>query len=240
MGMIKTKGIVFRSIKYRETSLIVDIYTRENGLLSFIVNGVRKPKSKMGASMFQHASLVDMVAYHKQGGGLSRIKEIKSTYPYRFIPYEIGKSSVALFMLELARNSIIEEESNYELYDFLERYFMLLDQTQERIALLHIKFMIELTRYIGFYPSLPEEGNSIFNLEAGRYAPAHHIGTYLMDETQSEALATIMQTAPEEVHGLSVHKHVRSGLIDQLIVYYRLHIEGFRPLKSYDVLKQIF
>ncbi|MFN6018757.1 MAG: recombination protein O N-terminal domain-containing protein, partial [Bacteroidota bacterium] len=40
--IIKTKGYVFRTLKYGEHQLITDIFTESNGLLSFIVPGARK------------------------------------------------------------------------------------------------------------------------------------------------------------------------------------------------------
>ncbi len=241
MAIIKTKGIVFKSIKYRETSLIVDIYTREKGLLSFIVNGVRKAKSRMGASLFQHSSLVDMVAYHKQGGGLSRIKEIKSAFPYTSIPYAIEKSSIALFMLELSRNSIIEEEENYPLYDFLESQFILLDQHTEKVSNLHIKFMLELTKHIGFYPDASGASDSTrMDLEGGRFVAEHFMGSYVLDVTESRYIRSLIDTPSEHVHTLSIPKISRKKIIEGMIKYYRLHIESFKPLKSYEVLQQLF
>ncbi len=241
MSIIKTKGIVFKSIKYRETSLIVDIYTREKGLLSFIVNGVRKSKSRMGASLFQHSSLVDMVAYHKQGGGLCRIKEIKSAYPYATIPYTILKSSIALFMLELARNSIIEEEENYPLYDFLESQFILLDTHTDKVSNLHIKFMLELTKHIGFYPDVSGDSDTgILDLEGGRFVSEHFMGSYVLDVTESRYIRSLIDIPSDQAHNLVIPKTSRKKIIEGMIKYYRLHIESFKPLKSYEVLQQLF
>ncbi|MFT3936946.1 MAG: recombination protein O N-terminal domain-containing protein [Chitinophagaceae bacterium] len=56
-----TKGIVLRTVKYGETSVIASIYTELFGLQSYLVNGVRT-SSKKGpgkASLFQPGSILD-------------------------------------------------------------------------------------------------------------------------------------------------------------------------------------
>ena len=80
--LIKTRGIVFKSIKYSETSLIVDIYTEEKGLRKYLISGVRSKKAKTSAGLFQVMSLVDLVAYHRDDKDLTRIKAIKHNYVY--------------------------------------------------------------------------------------------------------------------------------------------------------------
>ena len=86
MAFFKSNGIVFRSIKYGETSIITDIYTREKGLRSFLISGVRRSRSRMSASLFQHGNILEMVAYDKESGKLGRIREVQSAYLYREIP----------------------------------------------------------------------------------------------------------------------------------------------------------
>ena len=44
----KTKGIVLRTVKYGETSVIVTILTELFGLQSYLVNGVRTSSGKGG------------------------------------------------------------------------------------------------------------------------------------------------------------------------------------------------
>ena len=117
--LIKTRGIIFRAVKYSETSIIADIYTEEKGLRSYIISGVRSKKAKVKASVLQVMTLVDMVAYHRDNKELNRIKEIKAAYVYRSIPFDIVKGAVGLFMIELARKTIKEAEENPGLFNFL-------------------------------------------------------------------------------------------------------------------------
>lgn len=243
MATFKSKGIVFRTIKYGETSIITDIYTREKGLRSFIVNGVRKPKSRISASLFQHGMLLEMLAYDKQGGKLARIKEVKSDYIFRDLHFNIHKSSLSLFILELIRNTLQEHESNENLFDYLYKWFVDLDQWKEKIANLHLHFMVEFAGHIGFQPTNNyNEDRQCFDLETGHFVSldgsyGHHS---ILDEEISRYIHQLMVIDRKELHTLNIPKMIRQRIIDSLLNYYKLHIEGFRNLKSYEVLKQIF
>lgn len=93
----KTRGIVFKVTDYAESSLIVQIYTEQFGLQSYIVNGAKKPRAKIHQSMLQPLYLLDMVVYHKAGGSVQRISELKNAPVLQSIPYDVIKSSIALF-----------------------------------------------------------------------------------------------------------------------------------------------
>ena len=92
----KTKGIVLNSIKYAETSIISKVYTLEFGLQAYIVNGVRKKNGK--STYYQPLTLLDLQVSNSKQGQLHRIKEAKPHYVFNSIPFDILKSSVALFL----------------------------------------------------------------------------------------------------------------------------------------------
>ncbi|MEM6967074.1 MAG: DNA repair protein RecO [Bacteroidota bacterium] len=122
--LIKTRGIIFRSIKYSETSIISDIFTEQKGLRTYIISGVRKKNARVSASLLQVMSLVDLVVYHRDDKDMTRIKEIKAAHIYQSLPFDIVKSSVGQFMLELTRKAIREPEENEPLFNFVFQSFL--------------------------------------------------------------------------------------------------------------------
>ena len=83
----KTKGIVLRTVKYGETSLVISAYTELFGMQSYLVNSVRVASKKGGskAVFFQPASILDLVVYHNEFKNLQRIKEYKWAHLYAHI-----------------------------------------------------------------------------------------------------------------------------------------------------------
>src|SRR5256885_10343745 len=127
----RTRGVVFRTIKFSETSVISKIYTEKFGMQSYIVNGVRSEKSKTKAALLQVMSMLDMEVYHHEHRNLNRIKEMRPMYVYSSLLFEPLKSSLGLFMMEVLNKCIHEEEANEEMFTFIIQKLQLLDQLQK-------------------------------------------------------------------------------------------------------------
>ena len=99
----KTKGVVLRTVKFGETSLVVTVYTELFGLQSYMVNGVRMASKKGTAkgAYFQPCAVLDLVAYHNDFNNLQRIKEYRWAHLYQHLFSDVRKNSVAVFMIEL-------------------------------------------------------------------------------------------------------------------------------------------
>ena len=142
----KTRGIVFHAIKYSETSIITKIYTEKFGLQSYIVRGARKPKARLKASLFQPLSLLELEVYYKQKSTLQNIKEARSAHIFTSIPFDVRKSSIVLFLSDVLTKAIKEEETNRELFHYLDSMIRQFDIQKEYFADLFVesKLIIEL------------------------------------------------------------------------------------------------
>lgn len=235
--LVKTKGIVFKSMKYSETSLILDIYTEEKGLRSCIVSGVRKAKSKT-ASLYQVLQILDIILYDKDAQKLNRIKEASSAYLYRSITLDIHKTNLAIFLIDIASSTIKEHEANPELFAFLEMYLRYVDNTSENIALLSLKFMLDLSSFLGFAP-LDNYGldEIYFDLEEGKYVSEESRGNYILPHELSQHIRTIHNMEMKDVQSYSIPKTERTVLLDKLVLYYKLHLTGFKDPKSLEIFR---
>jgi DNA repair protein RecO (recombination protein O) len=148
----KTRGIVFKTTDYGESSIIVQVFTEKFGLQSYIVNGARKPKAKISRNMLQPLHLLDMVVYHKNTGNVQRIKELKNSPLLQTIPYDIIKSSLAIFLNEVLYKAVRQQSPDENLFGFVFSAIEWLDHQAEGLANFHLLVLIQLTRYLGFYP----------------------------------------------------------------------------------------
>ncbi|MEM9846600.1 MAG: DNA repair protein RecO, partial [Bacteroidota bacterium] len=169
--LLKTRGIVLRSIKYSETSLIVEIYTEAQGLKKYIVSGVRTKKAKISANLLQVMSILEIVAYDKQGRDLNRIKELKTAFTYQQLPFNVYRSSVGLFITEVAQKTLRQSESNEALFHFLLQLYLYLDQSETSIANVHLYFLAHFTQFLGFAPDDNYTASRpYFNLQEGTFS----------------------------------------------------------------------
>ncbi|MFT4644152.1 MAG: DNA repair protein RecO (recombination protein O) [Planctomycetota bacterium] len=232
--LIKTEGIILKTIKYRETSLIVKAYTASHGLLSFIINGVRTAKNTNKAVLFQPLNFLDLIVYYKENKGLLHLKEYNFNFLYQDIPFNIIKSSIAIFMLEMLEHTLSEEEENEELYDFIKNAFVRLDLGDNRVANFHLDFLIDLMYFKGIQPQgKHSEKTPFFNIKEGEFTNEVNSFGYLSGIIASNFSSLLYK---EE---LILTKTERKQLLDTLIQYYSTHIDNFRKVNSLDVLESV-
>lgn len=240
--MIKTKGIVFRSMKYRETSLIVDIFTEELGMRSYIVNGARKPKSKLPSSLFQAMNLLDLVVYdHKDASKFNRLSECKIMKVYENLPFDVIRSMIGQCMLEVSNKCVKLVDDPKQVYTFLENWYIFLDKTEASISNVLLLFLIEFAEVMGFGITIHEVENEscYFDLEEGQIVPEEPIHQAFLSNQETQILYTLIQTTRYDAHLVPMTNQDRARLIDQLIRFYQYHVDRFNSLKSLSILRSI-
>ncbi len=239
-----TKGIVLRTVKYGETSVIAAIYTELFGLQSYLVNGVRT-SSKKGpgkASLFQPGAILDMVVYHNDFKNLQRIKEFKWGYLYQHIFSDIFKNSVALFMVELLSKTIKQPEQNTDLFYFIEDAFMHLDKgEQQMVGNFPLYFSLHLATIYGFRLSdeyTPQ--NCYLDLQEGEFVPEQPVHPYFLAEPYSYITSQLLRTMqPDELTGIQLNQETRRILMTAYQQFYALHIHDFGTMKTLPVLQEV-
>lgn len=236
----KTGGIVLQTTKYSESSLIVKIYTRDFGLQSYIVSGVRNKKSKNKASLFQPLALVDLIISGNEKTALQRITEINNSLPYANIPYDIIKSSIALFLNEVVLKALKDSDPDEDLFEFLKSSLLILDIEQQSSANFHLFFMAQLSRFLGFYPhGIYSDNTSIFDLRAGTFVnfiPQH---PHYLNAVLSSLLSQLLSLGYNHIGNFKIDKLERKQLLRALALFYQLHISSFNNIKSLEVLEEV-
>lgn len=237
--VVHTNAIVISALKYGEADLIVKCYTQKAGLKTYMLRGILKSrKGKFKTSLFQPLTQLELVAKHKNKGSLEYLQEAKILTHYQSLHTEVVKSSMVLFLSEMLKNTIREEEENEELYHYLENTFNWLDSHSD-IANFHLLFLLKLTRYLGFYPEDSEKDLNYFNLLDGVFQH-EKTNSYCIDGNVLNNLKLLLGTNFETLNQIKLAKTNRSQLLELLLNYYQLHIESFKKPKSLTVLHEIF
>ncbi|HAN18266.1 MAG: DNA repair protein RecO [Bacteroidetes bacterium GWC2_33_15] len=239
--IIKTRGIVLHHIKYSETSVIVTVFTENYGRQSFLIKGVRSKKSKIKANILQPLFLLDMEIYYKANRDLQSVKEIQNAFIFSSIPYDLRKSSIAIFIAEILYKTIREQEANKELFDFLYHTIQYLDIKDKGISNFHIYFLIQLTRYLGFYPGNTYlEKDCYFDLKNGSFVQIKPVHPFYMNTEYSKLFSTMIPFSTSQNENEILSYTQRMGLLEKILEYYYLHNEGVSNIKSLSVLKEVF
>ncbi len=223
--LYKTKGIVFRFVKYRETSIIATVFTEKFGIQSYIVNSIRSKKGKSKIAFFQPLTLLDLVVYYKDSGKIHRISEMKCSHPFQSITTDFKKSTIALFLTEVLNKSIKEEGEHPELFEFLYHSIQVLDHLTVAFENFHLQFLLKLSRYLGF------EALSVLQ----EIVPQSVSLRPYFDEK------TILHTLHTQTYGSSIvmSNEQRRVVLHHILDFYEAHIDSFHHLKSVKVLREL-
>ena len=238
--LYKTRGIVFKTTNYSESSVVVQVFTEKFGLQSYLINGIKKPKSKIKLNSLQPLHLLDMVVYHKPSGGIQRVSELRHQPVFLSIPYDIVKSSIVLFLNEVLYKSLKQHEADEVLFEFLFHTIEILDSISAGLANFHLYFLLRLTRFLGFYPdmTLARDG-SYFDLMDGRYTPQQPPHALILEPAYASVWTGIINSNFDDLENLKISATARKFLLDKILTYYRCHVEGFGQIRSHEVLEEV-
>ena len=234
---VKTKAIVLSVLKFQEKSLIVKCFTQSDGLKSYFVrNAFSSQKNNQKIAYFQPLNILEIEANHKNKGTLEHFKEIKLAFPYQTINTNIFKSTIVIFLSEVLHHSIKEEEKNENLFSFLETAFQWLD-THDEVSNFHLILLLEMTKYLGFYPDISARELPYFETIDGVFSLFQ--GTSCLSKNETSLLNRLIDLKFDDVQ-LNFASVERKALLKILLDYYSIHLDGFKKPKSLEVLKEVF
>ena len=237
----KTKGIVLHQIKYTDSGIVTQIYTRKFGRQSFLIKGMRNKKTGKHNINFQPLFILDMELYYKAAREMQTLKE----FSVSFAPYEIysniKKSSVAIFLGEVLTSVLKEETPHDEMFEYIEESIIYFENCKESFANFHIAFLAGLSSFLGFepHPRLEKE-DQFFDMLNGIFVPVPPVHGNYTNEEITNILADFFVSSYDSISNISLSGKMRNDILETLIRFYSLHLPGLKRIKSLEILKEVF
>ena len=239
MAIVSTKAIVLSAIKYGDTSLIVRCFTLKEGLKTYLIKGaLSSKKRKLKPAYFQPLTQLDIVANHNNKGALNSIKEVHVIHPYKYMYSNVFKQTIVLFLSEIVSSCIQEEEENEPLYYYIENALNWLD-THDEISNFHLLFLLNFTRFLGFYPDLSEVDKEGFNLMEGYFVALTSEKEVISGDDLIQ-FKKLLGINFDTISTVLFNKKERQQVLRIIIRYFELHLGGFKNPKSLGVLETVF
>jgi DNA repair protein RecO len=209
--LVSTEGIVLRQFPFSDTSIIVKIFTRDYGLVGFIVKGA-KSKKNAKAQLFKPVNLLAISFYQRDNQGLKQIREAQLLFAPEAQNFGIYKSAITMFMVELINHTVPEDsgQPDIEKYNFIASSIQYL-RDHPLNAHFYLSFMYRYSGFLGI--EIPLELESDSGLEnLADYAHLDH---------------------------LSWTKKERQALFHRFERHYLENLTQYKSLKSIDILNEI-
>lgn len=237
--LISTEAIALSSIKYSESSLIVKCFTLSAGIKSYLIKGIRtRKKNSLNLALFQPLTILEIDANHKNNGNLESLRSAKILHPYKTIPFDIYKNSIALFLSETLSKSIKEEEKNEALYLFIKNSMIWFDSSSNYINF-HIHFIVKFLKFLGISPNESKINLKGFDMVNGAFSTSLNNDNCMTGKVITyfkEFLGTNFDR-----NDLTISSSIeRKELLEFLMKYMQIHLEDFRRPNSLNVMYDLF
>jgi DNA repair protein RecO (recombination protein O) len=235
---VSAKGIVLRKVAYSSSSAIVTVYTNKFGTTPFMVRGIGKKRSGKSAAL-QPLSRIEFNCNYREKNqvqALSDLSLIPGSSNFSFHPL---KSVIALFLAEMLFRSLREESKDEDLFDFLDTALDFFSE-DEFSPDFHLIFLIKLSRFFGFYPSGKwQDSSPYFDLLHGGFSSNPNQSVHTLSEELSKSLGDLLR-ADFGDKVLQRNNASRRALLNAIVEYYQIHLEGLGQIKSLPVLVDVF
>ncbi|MCU0651760.1 MAG: DNA repair protein RecO [Candidatus Omnitrophica bacterium] len=247
MPILKTEAIVLGKRDFRETSLLVNFFTRDFGKISGLLKGIRKEPQKF-ASTLEIFSLNDIVFYQSRNSSLHLVSQcdVKNNFSAaRQSIFKVGSASTAM---ELADALTQPEDKNEEIFDLTLTCLQELETTNNPDKIMTI-FKIKVLALSGFKPNFDccvSCGSKIL----GQCKFSLNLGGLLCDKCQKKditARSIFRGTTASILHiqrndfknnlNLGMNPEIKKELGSILDAFLNFHLE--RQLKSEKVMDKL-
>jgi DNA repair protein RecO (recombination protein O) len=237
----KTKGIILHQIKYTDSGVIAQVYTRDFGRQSIMIKGMRSRKSGKHNVLFQPMFILDLIFYYRESRGIQVLKEFSVSYSPAEIYADVKKSCIAVFLAEILTSVLKEESPNFELFDYIEDSIKYLDKCDSGFANFHIAFLIGLSSFLGFEPGTRDDPEKkYFDLLNGTFVSMPPLHSAYADPHVSDILAEFFKVSFDQMRSIPLTGSLRNEVLETIIRYFSIHLPGLKKVNSLDILKEIF
>ncbi|MCX6325547.1 MAG: DNA repair protein RecO [Bacteroidia bacterium] len=237
----KTRGIILHQIKYTDSGIIAQLYTRKFGRQSFLIKGMRNRKTGKHNILFQPMFILDLEMHYKASREMQVLKEFSVSFTPYNIHSNIKKSCVAIFLGEVLTSILKEEGPHEEMYDYIEESIIYFDRCNENFVNFHIAFLTGLSSFLGFEPGTrTSTGDTFFDMTNGKFVPIPPVHGNYANEEVSNILADFFIASYDTISNITLTGTMRNEVLETLVRYYSLHLPGLKKINSLEVLKDVF
>ena len=230
----KSRAISLTYIKQGESSIISKILTEEKGLQTFIIKGVRSKNSKKKLSYFEPLKLLNINASFNTKQSLQYLGDITVGANFEIKTNNIHKNFIGFFIAEVSSKVLQENEQNSMLFNFIWNTTSKLYNCEKTDPNFALKYLLNLSQFLGFYPSSAEINNLFFNLESGEFCNKINSPKMCLDQEKTSYLKNLLNN-----NAVIIPQEQKSELLKDLLYYYKLHHYNLDSITSHLVIETL-
>ena len=241
MKSYKTRGIVLHTVRYGEKSVVAYLLTDAIGRQTYMVGGVGSGKGRSNKmALLQPMFPLAIEGLCSPRGEMHRFREVVLDHPLQSMPFDVRKSTIAMFMSEVIYRLIKESEPNSPLFDFVWHSVEALDAIEEGVANFHLWFMVGLSRFLGFFPGNEYREGDWFDIREGQFVSLPPLHGIAMTQANAELFNRFIECDVSELGTIGLNRDRRVEFLNSMLVYFGYHLDAIHKVRSVEILREVF
>lgn len=240
MKSYKARGIVLNTLKYGEKGLVVHMLTDTFGRQSYMVQGVRSASRGSRMALMQPMFALEFEGLSSSKMSMHRFKEVRSGVVLQSLPFDVRKSTMALFMAEVLYRLVKESEPNAALFDFVWGSVAALDVLDEGVSNFHLWFLANLSRPLGFSPDNEFTTGCWLDIRDGHFTPLPPPVGAAMSPDNASVLHDMLECDVRYLGEIGLNRTQRVSFLESMLSYYAYHLDAIRSVESIRILQEVF
>jgi DNA repair protein RecO (recombination protein O) len=241
MKSYKTRGIVLHTVRYGEKSVVAYLLTDTLGRQTYMVGGVGSGKSRSNKmALLQPMFPLSIEGLESPRTEMHRFREAVLDYPLQSMPFDVRKSTIAMFMAEVIYRLIKESEPNSPLFDFVWHSVEALDALEEGVANFHLWFMVGLSRFLGFFPGNEYREGSWFDIREGIYVATPPLHGVAMNQANAALFNRFVECDVSQLATIGLNRTSRVEFLNSMLIYFGYHLDAIHRVRSIEILREVF
>lgn len=240
MKSYKARGIILGTLKYGEKGVVVHMLTDVCGRQSYMVQGVRPTAKGSKMALLQPMFAVEFEGLTSSKMSMHRLKELAPGIVLQTTPFDVRKSTMALFMAEVLYRLVRENEPTEELFNFVWGSVAALDAIDEGIANFHLWFLANLSRPLGFSPDNSYTDGAWLDIRDGHFTPHALMPSMALTPENARLLHDMLECDVRYLGEIGLNRTQRVEFLEAMLKYYAYHLDTIRSVESIRILKEVF
>ena len=222
--------------------MVVYLLTDTGGRRSYMVQGVRSRNGRGSKlALFQPMFPVEFEGLESSRQQMHRFKEVQGGFVLQSLPFDVRKSTMALFMAEVLYRLVREyDEPNQALFDFVWNCVGALDSMDEGVANFHLWFLANLSRLLGFRPGNDYTPGAWFDIREGLYSVVRPAHPGVMTQECASLLDRMLSCDVRRLGDVGLNRDRRSEFLNAMLAYFGYHLDAISTVQSVRILKEVF
>lgn len=155
MPLYTTDAIVLKSINLGEADKIVTFFTRRYGKIQGVAKGVRRIKSRFGASL-EPLTYINLIYFGKEHTNLYKINTSDILEPFNKLKEDFDKLKKSLFICDIVNSTLKELDVNLKIFELFLNTLKIINRAKEieKVDILLDIFSLRFLSASGFTPKL--------------------------------------------------------------------------------------